>query len=83
MEYKKAITLIEAMLGWEDIAEQQSKPQSPHCMTHLKAALGNDITQNLNFWSSQPGGDTKNLEKIADYLIEVGSSIKLAMPAAK
>ena len=76
MEYKKAMAFIEAMCGWEDIAEGQSKPLSPHCITHLKAVFGNDAVFNLGFWSNKPTGNIKGLENIADYLIEVGTTIK-------
>ena len=76
MEYKNAITFIEAMVGWEDVAEQQSKPLSPHCVTHLKAVLGNDALSYIDTHSPKPGGNVERLASIADYLIEVGWTIK-------
>jgi hypothetical protein len=79
MEYKKAIAFVDAMIGWEDVAQEQSKPKSPHCITHLQAILGVGSLNNVITYTPEPSGNLKKIEAIADYLIDVGSSIKLAL----
>jgi hypothetical protein len=40
MEPQKALALLEAMLGWEAVGDEQGRPKSPHVQTHLEAVLG-------------------------------------------
>ena len=42
MTKQQAFALVEAMIGWEDIAPDISKPNSPHCLTSLKSIMGVD-----------------------------------------
>jgi hypothetical protein len=40
---EQALAFVEAIAGWEDIAEQQQRPNSPAALTHLKAILGENM----------------------------------------
>lgn len=76
MEYKNAITFIDALIGWEDVADQQSKPKSPHARTHLEAILGNG-SLNIQTYNNTPrkGVEGERLKDLADYLIKVGVTL--------
>ncbi len=37
---EQALAFVDALVGWEDIGEEQAKPKSPHALTHFEAVLG-------------------------------------------
>ena len=37
---EQALAFIEALVGWEDLCENASRPKSPHARTHLEAVFG-------------------------------------------
>lgn len=37
---EQALAFVDALTGWQDIADQQGTPKSPHAMTHLAAVIG-------------------------------------------
>jgi hypothetical protein len=41
---EQALAFLDALVGWEDIADQQARPKSPHALTHIEAVLGRGNT---------------------------------------
>ncbi|MGI9862701.1 hypothetical protein SDD30_15095 [Moorella naiadis] len=71
---KQAMAFVHAICGWEEIADQQSRPKSSHAWTHLEAILGHGnvpVTWALYSGSSE---NTK-LRRFAEYLICVGEKL--------
>ncbi len=71
---EQAKAFLNAVCGWEEIADQQSRPKSPHAWTHLEAILGysNVPTTDAIYLL---GTQKPKLHRFAEYLICVGERL--------
>jgi hypothetical protein len=88
MEQQRALALLEAMLGWEAVGDEQGKPKSPHVMTHLEAVLGFERVPGMEMVKdaidprkgrlySQP---TDRVRKLLFHLRDAVSSLAVLLP---
>jgi hypothetical protein len=77
MKYANAIAFIESIIGFEDIAEGLASAKSPHVRTHLEAILGVGFSRGISTWneSIRFSSDLDKLKTLADYLIDVGTTL--------
>lgn len=85
---KQAWAFVDALVGWESVADQQIRPNSPHARTHLQAALGinelpswSDMNKYIlspnDEFAAQDAGALRRANALLDYLAAVVAALSV------